>query len=470
MTDSIKATGSDIHNEARTDGGPASDPAELRAKLKAEVCAEIDHWADHITALSDGIMRHPETGYQETRTAAVVAEQLRGMGLEPVTGLARTGVKARMKGRSSGVTAAVLGELDALVIPGHPHGDPETGAAHACGHNAQIASMVGAGLGLRAVMDRLDGDVVLFAVPAEECVQVQWRLGLVDDGELHHTAGKAELIRLGEFDDVDMALLTHAGAASPAIGVGGEGNGSLVKRVRFTGRSAHAGGTPWLGISSYKAATIAVAAIDAHREFFKDEDSVRVHHLITKSGDSVSAIPARTEMEMLIRAANVEAMRDASDRIDQALRGAALAMGADVEITTGVAFLPFRNDGPLAELAHANGCELVGEDDCALVSGNFGGSTDMGDLGYVMPVVQPFASSGRDGAAHGPEFWTEDHYAAAVVPAKLMAMTVVDLLVDGATEARRVIEESGPKIGREEFVALHDSLSGTRTWPAAAQQ
>jgi amidohydrolase len=453
-----------------TDTAETTGTEELKADLKAQVCAEIDRWAERITALSDDIMRHPETGYQETRTAALVTEQFRAMGLEPAGGLARTGVKARMHGRSSAVTAAVLGELDALVIPGHPHADPQTGAAHACGHNAQIASMIGAGLGLQAVMDQLDGDVVLFAVPAEECVQVQWRLRLVDDGEIHHTAGKAELIRLGAFDDIDLALLTHAAGAAPALGVGGEGNGSLVKRVRFTGRSAHAGATPWLGVSSYKAATIAVAAIDAHREFFKDQDSVRVHHLITKSGDSVSAIPASTEMEMLIRARTIEAMRDASERVDQALRGGALAMGATVEITTAVAFLPFVNDEPLAELAWSNGCALVGADDCVKVSGNFGGSTDMGDLGQIMPVVQPFAASGREGAPHGPDFWTEDHYAAAVVPAKLMAMTVVDLLVDRAAAAHRVIEDSGAKMDRTAFVALHESLSGTRTWPDGGQQ
>lgn len=455
------------HREERdtvTDTPAARDTAELKAKLKELVCAEIDRQAERITALSDDIMRHPETGYRETRTAGLVAEQFRAMGLDPATGLARTGVKARMRGRSSGLTAAVLGELDGLVIPGHPHGDPETDAAHACGHNAQIASMIGAGLGLQTVLDQLDGDVVLFAVPAEECVQAQWRLGLVDEGEIHHTAGKAELIRLGEFEDVDMALLTHAGAASPALGVGGEGNGSLVKRIRFTGRSAHAGGSPWLGVSSYKAATVAIAAIDAHREFFKDEDNVRVHHLITRSGDSVSAIPARTEMEMLIRARNVEAMRDASERVDRALRAGAMAMGAEVEITTAVAFLPFRSDQPLIELTRENACELVGEDEFEVKSGNFGGSTDMGDLGYVMPVVQPFSASGSDGAAHGPGYFTADHHAAAVVPAKLMAMTVVDLLVDGAAEGRRVVEESGPKIGREEFVALHDSLSGKQAF------
>jgi amidohydrolase len=431
------------------------------SELKARACAEIDRQAEQITGICEDILRHPETGYRETRTAALVADRFTAMGLTPRTGLARTGVKARLRGRGPGPTAAVLGELDSLLIPDHPYADPVTGAAHACGHNAQIASMIGAGLGLRTVAGELDGDVVLFAVPAEECIEVGWRMSLRDSGEIHQTGGKAELIRAGHFDDVDLALLTHTGVDAPALAFGMRGNGSLVKRIRFHGRAAHAGGMPWAGISSYKAATVAIAAIDAHREFFRDDDAVRVHHLITRSGDSVSAIPARTEMEMLIRARTIDAMRDASERVDRALRGGALAMGADVEITTAVSFLPFRDDAPLAEVTAANAVELLGADNVGRIPDLTGGSTDMGDLGTVMPVVHPLAASGCATPFHGNAYYTADPVAAAVVPAKVMACTVIDLLADGAGGARAVIERSGPKLGRAEFVALHDSLSSS---------
>ncbi|OIJ64944.1 amidohydrolase [Streptomyces mangrovisoli] len=427
--------------------------------IKARVCEAIDRAADRITALSDDILRHPETGYKETRTSGVVVEQMKQLGLDPQTGLARTGVKGRLRGRSQGPTVAVVGELDSLIIPDHPFADPVTGAAHACGHNAQIASMIGAGIGLAEVSGELDGDVVLFAVPAEECIEVDWRLGLRDQGELHHTAGKAELIRAGHFDDVDLAMLTHAGPAMLPMGVGANANGSLVKRIRFHGRSAHAGAAPWAGVSAYKAATVAIAAIDAHREMFRDEDGVRVHHLITHAGDAVTAIPARTDMEMLIRARTIEGMKRASEQVDRALRGGALAMGADVEITTAVSFLPFSDDAALVEVLEPNGRALVGDGFVDLKDLAAGGSTDMGDLGSVMPVVQPIASCGTDAVAHGNAFYTKDHVAAAVLPAKVMAMTVVDLLVDGAARARKVLDAGGPKMTRQEFVDLHDSLS-----------
>ncbi|MGH7004141.1 MAG: amidohydrolase, partial [Alphaproteobacteria bacterium] len=134
------------------------------------VQAEIDRNRDRIVALSKDIMAHPETGFQEERTAARVQSVFKEMGLEFRSGLAHTGVKARMKGRSVGPTIGVLGELDAIITPDSPVADPATGAAHGCGHNAQIASMAGAGIGLQPIMKYLDGDVVLFAVPAEECI------------------------------------------------------------------------------------------------------------------------------------------------------------------------------------------------------------------------------------------------------------------------------------------------------------
>ncbi|GHF53262.1 amidohydrolase [Amycolatopsis bartoniae] len=436
------------------------------AELKARACAEIDRRAAEIVALSEDILRHPETGYRETRTAEVVARKFAELGLAPRAGLARTGVKARMRGRGPGPAVGILGELDSLVIPDHPFADPETGAAHACGHNSQVAAMVGAGIGLRPVLGELDGDVVLFAVPAEECIQTGWRLSLRDAGELHHTAGKAELIRLGHFDDVDLALLTHAGTPEPALGLGFTGTGSLLMRVRFHGRAAHAAASPEAGISAYKAATVAISAIDAHREMFREGDGIRVHHLITSAGSAVSSIPALTEMEVLVRARTIEAMRDAAARVQGAVRGGALAMGADVEILTTVSFLPYADDAPLAEVVESSARELVG-DGYARLDGPGGGSTDMGDLGQVMPVVQAMAAAGVDAPFHSNAFYTADHVASAVVPAKLMAMSAIDLLHGGAARARDVLARSGPKLSRAEFVRLHDSLTHEETFRSA---
>lgn len=223
-----------------------------KQELKARVCAEIDRQAERIIGISKHILEHPEIGFCETKTASYVADQFSEMGLQYRSGLALTGVKARMKGRRHALTVGILGEMDSLLVPDSPVANPETGAAHCCGHNAQVASMIGAGLGLRAVMDELDGDVVLFAVPAEECITVEERLARRARGELEFILGKSELIRLGEFDDIDMITITHtpSGADDSLASVGDSHNGSLIKRIRFIGRAAHAGSAPHLGVNA----------------------------------------------------------------------------------------------------------------------------------------------------------------------------------------------------------------------------
>lgn len=429
------------------------------AALKAEVRAEIDRRAAEITELSEEILAHPETGYREERTSARVQEAFARMGLAYESGLAKTGVKARMRGGASQRTVAVLGELDSLVVSGHPFADPRTNAAHACGHNAQIAAMVGAGLGLAPVMDRLDGDVVLMAVPAEECIEVDWRLERRASGEIEFLLGKPELIKLGAFDDVDMAMMVHATpqAGSPAVSVSLSANGSLVKRATFTGVAAHAGSVPWKGANALKAATLAIAAIDAQRDTFDDADTVRVSQILT-GGEAVSAVPARALMEIMVRARTVSAMREAAAKVDRALRAGAMALGVEVEIETVGGYLPLSPDPPLAELVRDNCAELLGAGEVAGEHGSMGGSTDMGDLGHLMPVAHPMAAAGTEAAIHGPGFYTVDQANTAVRPAAYLAMSAVDLLCDGAARAEEIIAACGPKLGREEYLRLRRSF------------
>ncbi len=424
------------------------------AGLKARVCREIDRRAPEIVAISEHIQRHPESGFREARTAEFVGTQLDRLGLSYRAGLALTGVKARMRGRRPGPTVAVLGELDSLIVAGHPFADPVTHAAHACGHHAQVASMLGAGMGLQAVMDELDGDVVLFAVPAEELIEVEWRLGLRERGQLEFLVGKAELIRLGEFDDIDMAMITHTNARPDdgLASVGDTHNGCVVKFMRFVGKGAHAGGAPHLGINALKAAMVALTAIDAQRETFRDDDAIRVHPIVTRGGEAVSAVPADVRLETFVRGRTVEAVADAARKVDRSLRAGALALGATVQITTLPGYLPQRMDPNLVALARANAAAVVGEANMGRPRHSTG-STDVGDLGFLMPVVHPRAG-GVTGTIHGADYVVHDHRLAAVNPAKAMAMTVVDLLADGAREARRVEAEAGPKLGRDEYLAL----------------
>jgi len=134
-----------------------------KAELKQRVYEAIERRGADIIRIGETIRRHPELGFKEVKTAALVTETLRGLGLAPKTGLALTGVRADVEGgQGAGPTFALLGELDALVVSGHPQADPATGAAHACGHNAQVAGMLGAAMGLieSKAIEQLTGKVI----------------------------------------------------------------------------------------------------------------------------------------------------------------------------------------------------------------------------------------------------------------------------------------------------------------------
>src|SRR3989449_11064541 len=116
-----------------------------RDELKQRVYQAIDQRADEIIGLGEQIRRHPELGFKEVKTARLVEETFKKLGLAPRSGLALTGVRADVEGRTgAGPTFAVLGELDALVVAGHPAGGPRTGAAHAGAPTAPNAGVLGA--------------------------------------------------------------------------------------------------------------------------------------------------------------------------------------------------------------------------------------------------------------------------------------------------------------------------------------
>src|SRR5207247_9722650 len=215
--------------------------------------------------------RHPELGFKEVRTARLVEETFRKLGLAPRAGLALTGVRADAEGRlGAGPTFAVLGELDALVVAGHPAGGPQAGAAHACGHNAQIAGMLGAAMALldAKAFDQLAGRVAFFSGPAEEYGDIEWRVSQARAGKLEFLGGKPELLRLGHFDDVDLAMMIHttSRAEEGKAGVPASNNGCIVKTVRYIGRAAHAGGAPHMGVTALYAPQIGLMSSHAIRE------------------------------------------------------------------------------------------------------------------------------------------------------------------------------------------------------------
>ncbi|MCH8801641.1 MAG: amidohydrolase, partial [Chloroflexi bacterium] len=254
--------------------------------LKRRAAEIIDSKADELTALAKTILKNPEPGFREVKTAMLVAQQFGALGMQPRSGLGVTGVRADASGTSPGPTVAVLGELDSLIVSDHPHANPDTGAAHACGHHCQIAMMLGAAMALTNsdVLTSLAGRIAFMAVPAEEYIEIEFRNGLREQGKIEFLGGKAEFVRLGEFDDVHLAMMLHttSNPAEKLMCISNTNNGTVAKRIQFIGRASHAGGAPHLGINALNAAMMAMTAINFNRETFRDEDSIRVHPIITK--------------------------------------------------------------------------------------------------------------------------------------------------------------------------------------------
>lgn len=423
-----------------------------KAEIKARLLSEIDKNRDAIIGIGEKILKNPEMGYKEHKTAALVKEELEKLGIEPECGLAVTGVKGRMKGASSEITVAVMGELDAVTCATNPDANPETGAAHACGHNAQIAAMLGAAMGLSAIKEHLDGDVCFFAVPAEEYVEMAFREGLAKEGKISFLGGKQELIRIGAFDDIDMAMMVHAEGQTPGAAaiVGGSSLGFVAKTVEFRGKAAHAGGAPHEGINALNAAMAALMCIHAQRETFRDEDKIRVHPIITNGGELVNIVPANVTMETYVRGANFKAINDASEKVDRAIKGSAYAIGAEAEIKNLKGYLPLLQNPEMSEIFAENAKSLVPED--KIYRGiDMVGSSDVGDLSHIIPTIQP-TMGGFFGSAHSKEFKISDPELAYIQPAKLMAMTVLDLLFEGALAARKIKADFKPVLTKEEYI------------------
>jgi amidohydrolase len=438
-----------------------------REDLKQQVFDAVDARREQIVGIGEAIMDAPELGFKEFHTADRVKEVFEEAGLPFEERLAITGVKAVLRGGRPGPTVALMGELDALLVPDHPRADPETGAAHACGHNAQIAGLMGAAWGLSAsgVAEQLCGNVVFFAVPAEEYVEIDYRLGLVKAGKVSFLTGKQELVSLGCFDDVDMAIMIHS--SSPEllegkVSVPASLNGFLAKNIRFIGRAAHSGVAPEQGVNALNAATLALSAINAQRETFRDEDCVRVHPIITKGGDLVNIVPADVRMETYVRARTPEAILAAASKVDRALRGAAMAMGCRVEIETVPGNLPLLNDTKLTELFRKNAERIFGVDDFRHYP-HVGGSTDAGDLSQLMPVLHPHMA-GAKGKVHSPEWHIADFDDGYLAPAKTLAAMIIDLLCDEAARAREVQTHHQPAMSKDEYLKQQKSVFHTETF------
>lgn len=430
-----------------------------KEELKQLAINAIDNRREDIYKIGDSIFEEPELGFKEFKTAAKIKEVLDELKVEYEDEIAITGIKAKLKGKESKYNVGIMGELDSVVSPMHPYADKETGAAHCCGHNAMIAGLIGVLYALKDtdIMEDLAGDVSLLAVPAEEYVELAYRNELIKEGKIEFLGGKQEFIRLGVFDDIDMNLMQHTFSSENEgndlikASAAATNNGFIGQEIHFIGKESHAGGAPHKGINALSAANLALAAINAQRDTFKESDYIRVHPIITKGGDLVNTVPANVRVETYVRGSNIEGIQDAAEKVTRSWKAGAMAMGAEVEIKTMPGYLPDKPDENLIDVIYDNEVLIFGKEHVVKDAGHFTGSSDVGDVSSILPTIQA-SIGGVKGDFHSETYEMVDRDIAYLGAAKVLTLSIIDLLYDDASLAKKVVEEFEPIYTKEEYL------------------
>ena len=390
---------------------------------------------------------HPQTGYTEWEAHQYLKERFEALGYSLTLAGDIPGFYTDVDTGRPGPKLCIMGELDALDIANHP--ESVNGMTHCCGHHGQGAALLGMAAALKepGALEGMSGSIRLMAVPAEEVIQLAFREQLRKKGVIRYLGGKVEFMARGYFDGVDLAMMVHGAAMGEDTDFSCElgNNGCLAKTIRFKGRSSHAGGAPHLGVNAQYAAMLGLEACNALRETFQDKDTVRFHPILMGANCAVNIIPDEMKIESYVRANNIEAMKRENQKINRALAGAALAMGAGVELSDRPGYSPEYHDPEMMQLVERCCADLVGAGRVAFdYSARSTGSSDFGDVTCVMPGVQ-INAGGAVGTLHGIDFQITDPNRMCVNAAKVQLFLVDALLSNNAVTAKEIIANYKPQ-------------------------
>ena len=369
----------------------------------------VEKHKEMILAAEADIKAMPELAFREWKTHEYMKERFEALGYSLFIPGDIPGFYTDVETGRPGPMIAVFGELDALICPGHPLADPETGAAHVCGHNCQCASLLGLAAALKEpdVLDGLCGTIRLVAVPAEEGPTAAVREELKKENTVRYFAGKPEFLYRGYLDGVELAMMIHTSTSAKGLSCSNGSDGNMRKKTTFVGKAAHAGSSPHNGQNALYAATAALAAANALRETFQEKDYVRMHPIITKGGNVVNAIPDEVVLENMLRAGDYRTLSEINKKVNRAYAGAAAAMGCRVLFDDIGGSAPRNNDQNLKEVFYQVGLDLFGEKNLNFNKSWATGCSDMGDISCVMPAIHPYVG-GAKGEAHGINYTLVD--------------------------------------------------------------
>ena len=415
----------------------------------------VEGYQDSILAAERHLWANPEPGYREWKTHAYMKETFEELGYTVTEAGNIPGFWTDIDTGRPGPRIAVFGEMDSLIIPSHPECDPQTGAVHACGHHCQCAALLGVAAALKApgALDDLSGSIRLIAVPAEELIELNFRKQLKEQGVIRYFGGKQEFMYRGVLDGVDISFMVHTSGGT-TFNCGDGSNGCVIKEAVFTGKSAHAGGSPYVGRNALYAANCAMQAANALRETFRDEEHVRFHPIITEGGAAVNAIPDHVVVESYVRASTMDALARENQKVNRAFAGAAAAMNCGVHLWDHHGYAPREYDPNLKELCRRAGEAVFPPERLRFIHAWSSGCSDMGDVSCVMPAIHP-QMGGANGTGHTNNYSIADPVSACVDNAKVQCSILEQLLADDAAGARYIVANQ-----RQDYPTIPEYLAG----------
>jgi amidohydrolase len=375
------------------------DLAEIRSRIADDVAKRAGDLLD----VSHDIHAHPELNFEERHAHDVLCAALARAGLEVEEHAFGLDTAFAARAGTEGPVIAVLCEYDAL---------PDIG--HACGHNVIAAAGLGAGLAAAGLADELGGRVLILGTPAEE-----------------GGGGKVIMAREGAFEGVDAAMMIH-----PA-------DGDLVSMdtiaihqvaVSYRGQEAHAAAHPELGRNALDAAVLGYTNIAALRQHILPDE--RIHGIFTDGGQKPNIVPGHAAALWYVRSPDLASLEPLKERVMACLGAGAAAAGCAME--------HHWNDPPYADMidnaamlesfvAHAG--EVGRRHTVPTGRTHVVGSTDMGNVSYLVPSIHPMIKVAPSGVSiHTPDFTRfaggAEGDAAVVDGARSMAGVVTDLWTD----------------------------------------
>ena len=415
-------------------------PAGLQGQTRdAEVRAATERLMPKLIEVRHDLHRHPELGNRETRTAALVARELRRLGLEVRTGVAKTGVVGILRGGQPGPVVAVRADMDALPVTEQtdlPFKSVEsttylgrkTGVSHACGHDIHVAVALGVAEVLSGLRSRLPGTVVWYFQPAEEGAP---------PGE---EGGAKLMIAEGVLRDPrpDVILALHANGDPPDEAGEWERVGKISYtpgpqyaaanrwRARVIGRQAH-GATPHLGVDAIVTASQIVHSLQTIRSrTLSPFEPAVVTVGVFQAGDRNNIIAGEAQLEGTVRTFNDSITGLIKTRMRQIFAGTAAAAGARFELTFDDATPVTVNDTALARRFHPVLERAVGKENVGVVPPETGAedfsffAQEVPSFYFKIGAVRPGNTSGGH---HTPTFRADDE----AIPVGVRAMTAVVL-------------------------------------------